>query len=334
MKKVVLIIDDHEAMREMLSDRIESMGFDHEQAESQNAARELLRKRRFDLILLDQELPVRKGKPTNKQVGRNLLAQIREEGLNQETPIIIVTGHDGNDPMVACDFMRNGADYFLPKIMIDHLEAKIREVFSKPLAKNGKAAPSDKAKPTLKPFPGGKLEFVADGVFLGDFLLASHSSTIGRVLRELARQAASGKRRSRSGKSLAESLELDRGSPAIAEAVSPFRRQIEAEMRAAGFEADSDTIIASGKGGYELAQSIEVAADSVEKLPTETTEPTARDRMTWFIGEAEAGRKPRKSLYMRHFGISESTWKRDLKVLSTKFEVVGTGSGAFYRRKL
>lgn len=100
MKKVVLIIDDDAAIREVLTDRIESMGYDHEQADSQNAATELLRKRRFDLILLDQELPVRKGKPTNKQVGRNLLAQIREEGLNQETPVMIVTGHDGDDPMV------------------------------------------------------------------------------------------------------------------------------------------------------------------------------------------------------------------------------------------
>jgi hypothetical protein len=104
-------------------------------------------------------LTLRKGKPTNKQVGRNLLAQIREEGINQKTPIIIVTGHDNHDPIVVCDFMRDGADYFLPKTMIDHLEAKIRKVFSKPLPKNGKAAPSEKAFPTLKPFPGGKLEF-------------------------------------------------------------------------------------------------------------------------------------------------------------------------------
>jgi hypothetical protein len=104
-------------------------------------------------------LTLRKGKPTNKQVGRNLLAQIREEGINQKTPIIIVTGHNNHDPIVVCDFMRDGADYFLPKTMIDHLEAKIRKVFSKPLPKNGKAAPSEKAFPTLKPFPGGKLEF-------------------------------------------------------------------------------------------------------------------------------------------------------------------------------
>lgn len=330
MKKVVLIIDDHEGIREVLSDRIESMGYDHEQADSQNAATELLRKRRFDLILLDQELPVRKGKPTNKQVGRNLLAQIREEGLNQETPVMIVTGHDGNDPMVACDFMRDGADYFLPKIMLEHLEAKIREVFSKPLAKNGKAAPSEKTKPALKPFPGGKLEFQAEGVFLGEFLLASHSSTIGRVLRELAKQAASGKRRGRSGKNLADSLGLERGAQAITEAVSSLRGQIEEELRAAGYEADSDTIIATGRGGYELARNIEADAETVETPPSESAEPSSQERVKWFIAEAEAGRKPRKAMYLKRFGVSQSTWKRDLRLISDRLEVVGTGGSAFY----
>ena len=80
MKKMVLIIDDDESLRNALADRIESMGFDHEAADSQHSATELLRKRRYELILLDQELPVRKGKPTNKQLGRNLLEHIREEG--------------------------------------------------------------------------------------------------------------------------------------------------------------------------------------------------------------------------------------------------------------
>lgn len=331
MKKVVLIIDDDTAIREVLSDRIESMGYDYEQADSQNAATELLRRRRFDLILLDQELPVRKGKPTNKEVGRNILAQIRENGgLNQETQVIIVTGHDGDDPMVACDFMRIGADYFLPKIKLEHLEAKIREIFSKPLAKNGKAAPSEKTKPALKPFPGGKLEFQAEGVFLGEFLLASHSSTIGRVLRELAKQAASGKRRGRSGKNLADSLGLERGAQAITEAISSLRGQIEEELRAAGYEADSDTIIATGRGGYELARNIEADAETMETPASESAEPTSQERVDWFIAEAEAGRKPRKAMYLKRFGVSQSTWKRDLRLISTRLRVVGTGSSAYY----
>jgi CheY-like chemotaxis protein len=335
MKKIALIIDDDEAIRDVLAYRIESIGFDHEHADSQNAAMEHLRNRRFDLILLDQELPVRKGKPTNKEVGRNILAQIRENGgLNQETPVIIVTAHDGNDTIVACDFMSDGADYFLPKPKIDQLGQKIREVLSKRSRKIRASGPETvKTEPARKPFPGGKLEWQTDGIFLGEFRLASQSSNIGRVLSELARQASTGKKRSVSGKSLAERLGLERGNPAIAEAVSPFRRKIAEDLKAAGYEADSDTIIATGRGGYELARNIEVEAESVETPPSDSADPTSEERVAWFIAEAEAGRKPRKALHVKRFGISESTWKRDLKLISEHLEVVGTGGAAYYMPK-
>jgi DNA-binding response OmpR family regulator len=213
MKKMVLIIDDDESLRNALADRIESMGFDHEAADSQHSATELLRKRRYDLILLDQELPVRRGKPTNKQVGRNLLEHIREDGLNQKSPVIIVTAHDGTDPMVACDLMNSGADYFLPKPRIDQLEVKIRETLARRKQKSQPPPPAPSVKESaLKPFPGGRLEFQHDGIFLGEIRLASPGSNIGRILRELANLPASGKRRARSGQNLADSLGLPRGN--------------------------------------------------------------------------------------------------------------------------
>jgi len=286
MKKMVLIIDDDEALRDVLADRIESMGYDHEQADSQHAATDLLRKRRYDLILLDQELPMRKGKPTNKHVGRNLLTHIREEGLNQESPVIIVTAHDGTDPMVACDFMHNGADYFLPKPKLDQLEEKIREAFARRSRKSRAATNGPpKSEATRKPFSGGKLEFQADGVYLGEIRLATANSTIGRILRELANHAASVKRRGCSSNALADSLGLPRGSQAIAEAISPFRRQVVEQWNKAGFEADSDTVIATGKSGYELARSIEVTAESAAKAVEPLTDPTSDDRVAWFIAQ-------------------------------------------------
>ena len=329
---MVLIIDDDESLRNALADRIESMGFDHESADSQHSATELLRKRRYDLILLDQELPVRRGKPTNKQVGRNLLEHIREDGLNQKSPVIIVTAHDGTDPMVACDLMNIGADYFLPKPRIDQLEVKIRETLNRRKQKSQPTPPAPSVKESaLKPFPGGQLEFQHDGIFLGEIRLASPGSNIGRILRELANLPASGKRRARSGQNLADSLGLARGSLAISEAICPFRKQAVEQLRNAGFEADSDTVIASGKGGYLLAPNIEVASESMENASADpATEPSQEERVAWFIAEAEAGRKPRKALHMRHFGISESTWKRDLKLISEHLEVVGTGGAAYY----
>lgn len=337
MKKTVLIIDDDESLRNALADRIESMGFDCDQADSQRTAEDLLSKHRYDLILLDQELPTRKGKPTNKQVGRNLLERIREEGLNEKSPVIIVTAHDGTDPMVACDLMNSGADYFLPKPKIDQLEVKVRETLARWKQKSTPSPvprPYLGPEPTLKPFPGGLLEFQREGVFLGNVRLASNGSTIGRILRELARQGATGKRRGRSGKSLAESLNLARGGSAITEAISPFRKQTVEQLRNAGFEADTDAIIVNGRGGYELAPSIEVTAQVVEKLPAqEAAGPAQKDRVAWFVAEAKAGRKPCKALYLRQFRVSEATWKRDLKLISEQLEVVGTGARAHYIAK-
>jgi CheY-like chemotaxis protein len=91
MKKTVLIIDDNDKVLRTLEDRIESMGFDFDSADCQVAATALLQKRRYDLILLDQELPIKKGKPTHKQVGRNLLVHIRQDANNESTPVIVVS---------------------------------------------------------------------------------------------------------------------------------------------------------------------------------------------------------------------------------------------------
>ena len=95
--------------------------------------------------------------------------------------------------------------------------------------------------------------------------------------------------------------------------------------------ADKDAIIVNGRGGYELAPSIEVIAETVEKLPAEgSAGPTQKDRVAWFVAGAKAGQKPCKALYLRQFKVSEATWKRDLKLISEHVELVGTGSAAYY----
>jgi hypothetical protein len=104
-------------------------------------------------------------------------------------------------------------------------------------------------------------------------------------------------------------------------------------LRTAGYEADSDTMIAKGRGGYELARNIEADAETILTPPTESAEPTSEERVDWFIAEAEAGRKPLKALYLKRFRVSDSTWKRDLRLISERLEVVGTGGAAFYESR-
>lgn len=335
MKKTVLIIDDNDRVLRTLEDRIESMGFDFDSADCQVAATALLQKRRYDLILLDQELPVKKGKPTHKQVGRNLLVHIRQDANNESTPVIVVTAHDGDDSVAIADLFHDGADYFIHKPQISMLEEKIRSV----LAKHEQKAQKPKTAVTSivskeRPFPGGKLTIREEGIFLDDIRLASTATTIGRILRELCKRTSSGKRRAQSCKELAETLHLARGDKAVAEAVSPFRKTVIEKLREAGFAADEDAVIARGRGGYELAAIIEAESEVVISVTSSPPrDPSPEERQQWFITQAEEGKKPSKALYMKQFDQSESTWKRDLKGITPFLEMVGTGAGAYYRSK-
>jgi DNA-binding response OmpR family regulator len=335
MKKIVLIIDDNAMVRQTLEDRIESMGFDFDSADCQTAAMDLMQKRSYDLILLDQELPVKKGKPTQKQVGRNLLVQIRQDANNEATPVIVVTAHDGDDSVAIADLFHNGANYFIHKPQIGMLEEKIRMVLDKHELKARKPKPADtSAVSKERPFSGGQLRIREEGIFLDDIRLASTGTTIGRILRELCKKTISGKRRAQSCKELAETLNLARGDKAVAEAVSPFRKSVIEKLREAGFAADEDAVIARGRGGYELAAMIEAESEVVISVTSSPSrDPSPEERQQWFITQAEEGKKPSKALYMKQFDQSESTWKRDLKGITLVLEIVGTGAGAYYRPK-
>jgi DNA-binding response OmpR family regulator len=334
MKKTVLIIDDNEKVLRTLEDRIESMGFDFDSADCQAAATALLQKRRYDLILLDQELPVKKGKPTHKQVGRNLLVHIRQDANNESTPVIVVTAHDGDDSVAIADLFHDGADYFIHKPQISMLEEKIRSVLAKHEQKTRKPKTAGASVVSKdQPFPGGKLTLREEGIFLEEIRLASTATIIGRILRELCKRTASGKRCAWSCKGLAQTLCLDRGDKAVAEAISPFRKTVIEKLREAGFAADEDAIIARGKGGYELASNIEAESEVATPVASAPHELTPEERQKWFIAKAEEGTKPSKAVYMKKFNQSESTWKRDLRGITLVLEMVGTGAGAYYRPK-
>ena len=62
-------------------------------------------------------------------------------------------------------------------------------------------------------------------------------------------------------------------------------------------------------------------------------ETTPQERQQWFIAQAESGKKPSKALYMKEFGHSESTWKRDLRAITLVLEPIGTGTATYYRVK-
>ncbi len=99
----ILVVDDDNAMREMMVSMLESAGIRARAAASAPAALEALRDQEFDVVLSDIRMP--------GQDGIELLGGIRE--LRPETPVVLMTAFGSIDSAVAA--MRAGAFDYIPK---------------------------------------------------------------------------------------------------------------------------------------------------------------------------------------------------------------------------
>ena len=79
----LLVVDDDEANRDMLSRRLERKGFSVTVAEDGSRAIELVRERPFDLVLLDVLMP--------GLSGLEVLRELRQEHPATELPVIMAT---------------------------------------------------------------------------------------------------------------------------------------------------------------------------------------------------------------------------------------------------
>ena len=99
--KRILVVDDEESIRLVLSQVLSDDGFKVIEAESGEAALELFQKQPFDLVISDIVMPGING--------IELLAKIKE--LNSDAQVIIMTSYASLDTAVSA--LRSGAyDYF------------------------------------------------------------------------------------------------------------------------------------------------------------------------------------------------------------------------------
>jgi adenylate cyclase len=101
----VLVVDDDEMNRDMLSRRLERQGHRVLVAENGLRALELLRSTRVDLILLDILMPELDGLQT--------LERLKTDESLRHTPVIMLSALDEIDRVVRC--VEVGADDYLPK---------------------------------------------------------------------------------------------------------------------------------------------------------------------------------------------------------------------------
>ena len=99
----ILVTDDEEGIRSFLAEALERDGHVVEQAEHGAAAWELLRRRSFDVLLTDLQMP--------EMDGMALLTRVRDE--QPETEVIVLTAHGSVSKAV--EAMRKGAYDFLEK---------------------------------------------------------------------------------------------------------------------------------------------------------------------------------------------------------------------------
>lgn len=100
--KQILIVEDDDAISQLLFEALTKDGYECEQAFSGTEAKRLLEKESYCLVMLDLMLP--------GISGENVLAFLREE---KQTPVIVLTAKDQLDDKI--DLLKSGADDYITK---------------------------------------------------------------------------------------------------------------------------------------------------------------------------------------------------------------------------
>lgn len=119
----ILIVDDDQMNRELLSRRLARGGYTSKSVESGEKALELMGEKRFDLVLLDYMMPGLSGLDT--------LQAIKENPQMRATPVIMLSASDATDVMVRC-ILSGAEDYvskpFNPVLLIARINAALEKI--------------------------------------------------------------------------------------------------------------------------------------------------------------------------------------------------------------
>ena len=101
----ILVVDDNELNRDMLSRRLGGRGFQVETAEDGTLALGRLDEKSFDIVLLDVMMP--------GLSGLDVLGRVRERWSESDLPVIMVTARDATEDVV--EALRAGANDYVTK---------------------------------------------------------------------------------------------------------------------------------------------------------------------------------------------------------------------------
>jgi DNA-binding response OmpR family regulator len=101
----LLVVDDNESNRDMLSRRLKHEGYDVLMAGSGRQALELVKNEPVDLVLLDVMMP--------EMNGYEVLQHLKAHGTWRDIPVIMISALDEIESVVRC--IERGAEDYLPK---------------------------------------------------------------------------------------------------------------------------------------------------------------------------------------------------------------------------
>jgi len=129
----VLVLDDQPMMQIMLRQVLKECGFNNISiTEKASQAQALLQKQKFDLVLLDLNLP--------ESSGLEVLAHIRHTQNHHGLPVIIVSAEGNRESIVAC--LEGGADDFIVKpFAFKTMQEKILRLLTKKPLRSHRASP-------------------------------------------------------------------------------------------------------------------------------------------------------------------------------------------------
>jgi CheY-like chemotaxis protein/DNA-binding MarR family transcriptional regulator len=264
-----LIVDDDQAILDLLEERLLSMGHECWKAQSQVEAKEILTEHVFDYILLDLEIPNRFQGRADIVYGHNLLRKIRQTPGHSRTPVLAITAHGLSSHHLCAETMKLGANDFVGKPFgrDNPLEEKIREALR--ARDEEKTDYINTAATNIRKFNGGDLVFYDDRVDLCGIKVcgAKNSSVKRRVLDILRQRTSKGDYRCFAMKDIADRLNLDRPG-AVAEAVADLRKECRERLRdAKALACEDEDVICNQNKGYHLRDWITVleGIDEVEK---------------------------------------------------------------------
>ena len=259
----IIIIDDHEDVREELKDRINLMGHESEEASCAEEALAKLQETQFDCVLLDLGIPVKFEGVARVDHGKNLLQRI--VGMKSAPPVIVITANGLDGHKLAVEMIELGAATFVGKPFDrDPIEPKIKMVLAR------RASSSESASRPQKEFKGGVLVLHEDSIELCDVTVGGTrgNAYIRRVVELLAAKNPKGHYCKISAKDLATAINPQVTPPVLTSAIKEFRAACQQKLGC----GTNDVILTQKGGGYQFADWIEVRIGRDESIKTQRDE--------------------------------------------------------------